>query len=895
MHWKQKWQKWLPWLGVLLITAVAIHPLLGPPPAGDDLRLHFYRIPIVADLWQNGVFFSRWIPSLNFGYGSPLFNFYPPLSAYALTAVYHLSGQNAPVAFNLLFALAITISAVGMFFLGRHLYGPAGGLLAAAAYAWSPHLLHQTYGRSSSSNALALAFFPWATWAFIRLAQRPSLFHLLIAALCLAATMLSHTAASLLFIPLLLVMGLTAVYHPQHNRSQLIRRMGVVLAALLLGLGLTAFSWLPAFSEIQVTRYAAEASQVNIGEYFSNAWQWPARAIPNLVNPGLPITPGLAQIALGITGTAAALITLWRWRKHPRPSTFSSPNLLTAVGGIMGLAALFMAVPLSTPIWEIITPLQNLQFPWRLLDIPTFFLALAAGRLLMGRLRVSNLQSPISNLLAFIGVLIMFANIIPYLYPARTYNLPQRPTLANVTAVQQQFGIWGLTGWGEYSSAAVQTWPQAPPFAGADSDATLMSKINSDLPPISSTPWQAAWVNNSAVPQTITVQTHYFPGWQATVDGRPVPITTDDDGRIQFNIPAGEHQVELAFGNTSIRRLANGITLLAAVVTFLFVVRALARLKRAKARTTNDETSFIPLVLVALFGLLLMVKLLWLDRFTNPLVAHLQDGRIPGISAPDNGRFPDHIQLLGYDLTPPDQLDLYWQVDAVPTTRHTIAVTLSDAAGVPVKIIYNDIPGYTPTTAWEPGQIIHDEYTLPLNLLKAPIGYIVSVSLDEAANMPVLSAAEVTVTLGRTKRAPSDTAVPPIAQPIGTIFGEAIRLSHTDIPQTIQAGKPFDFTFYWESLAPVAKDYTIFIHLLHPDGSLAAGQDGQPLNGRYPTSYWEPDEKIADTHTWQPDLPPGNYQLQIGLYQLQTGQRLPLSGPQSHLGDRLILSNIEIH
>ena len=72
----------------MLLVALACQPLLGLPPRGHDALLHYYRIPAVSRLWHDGILFSRWLPDLIYGYGSPLFNFYPPLSAYLLTALY---------------------------------------------------------------------------------------------------------------------------------------------------------------------------------------------------------------------------------------------------------------------------------------------------------------------------------------------------------------------------------------------------------------------------------------------------------------------------------------------------------------------------------------------------------------------------------------------------------------------------------------------------------------------------------------------------------------------------------------------------------------------------------------------------------------------------------------
>jgi hypothetical protein len=73
------------------------------------------------------------------------------------------------------------------------------------------------------------------------------------------------------------------------------------------------------------------------------------------------------------------------------------------------------------------------------------------------------------------------------------------------------------------------------------------------------------------------------------------------------------------------------------------------------------------------------------------------------------------------------------------------------------------------------------------------------------------------------------------------------------------------------------RDYTVFVHLLDPDGSLVAQDDGPPVKGHYPTSLWAPGEVIIDPRSISlKELPSGAYQLRAGMYLLETGDRLPV-------------------
>jgi hypothetical protein len=88
-------------------------------------------------------------------------------------------------------------------------------------------------------------------------------------------------------------------------------------------------------------------------------------------------------------------------------------------------------------------------------------------------------------------------------------------------------------------------------------------------------------------------------------------------------------------------------------------------------------------------------------------------------------------------------------------------------------------------------------------------------------------------------------------------------------------------TLYWQSLARVDRDYTVFIHVLDALGQVVVGWDHMPRQDAFPTTRWEVGELVADTH-WiplPPDLPAGEYRISVGMYDFETGERLPVRGP----------------
>ena len=90
------------------------------------------------------------------------------------------------------------------------------------------------------------------------------------------------------------------------------------------------------------------------------------------------------------------------------------------------------------------------------------------------------------------------------------------------------------------------------------------------------------------------------------------------------------------------------------------------------------------------------------------------------------------------------------------------------------------------------------------------------------------------------------------------------------------SGNTLELSLYWTGAAPTDIPLTVFTQLIDPTGFFRGGQDSQPVGGTYPTTAWQPGEKISDKRllALQPDAPPGIYQVWVGLYDLQTGERV---------------------
>ena len=110
-------------------------------------------------------------------------------------------------------------------------------------------------------------------------------------------------------------------------------------------------------------------------------------------------------------------------------------------------------------------------------------------------------------------------------------------------------------------------------------------------------------------------------------------------------------------------------------------------------------------------------------------------------------------------------------------------------------------------------------------------------------------------------------------------------------------GESVSVELEWQALQTMSEDYTVFVHLLGPDGLVHGQIDAWPVSGTRATSSWVPGENISDPYSvpLSADAPTGKYTLEIGLYLLATGGRLPvLNAAGDPIADHIALPGLQV-
>jgi hypothetical protein len=240
-------------------------------------------------------------------------------------------------------------------------------------------------------------------------------------------------------------------------------------------------------------------------------------------------------------------------------------------------------------------------------------------------------------------------------------------------------------------------------------------------------------------------------------------------------------------------------------------------------------------------------------------------------------------------------LALWWHAtESVPQTSIRLELMGSNNVG---RILANTQPVHNTYsfTSWHPPQFLIDWQTVRVpNNIPAGEYRLLARFLDGAdATLATADLGPLRVTV--TERS---FTVPDVARPYPATFGNEIRLLGYNL---IPLDKPeqYQLDLIWQAQTEPGNDYTVFVHLLQAGGSCNPclwQQDVMPQQNQYPTSRWLADEVVTDSYqiTLPPETPAGSYQLEIGLYIAETGQRLQVVQPNGSEGDAVFLESITV-
>lgn len=286
--------------------------------------------------------------------------------------------------------------------------------------------------------------------------------------------------------------------------------------------------------------------------------------------------------------------------------------------------------------------------------------------------------------------------------------------------------------------------------------------------------------------------------------------------------------------------------------------------------------------------------------------------------------FGAQLQLVDYRVTTDahDELvvQLYWRALSPLSTNYRFYLAYEDEAGN----LFHDSQFYQPvatlwypTTMWPPGITVlvqslpwaleTERFVLTLGVYSGEDGWTTNQRLP-LTTAPTTAyphlAQQTLVRLGGyqwTGAAWAPLMPDPVApaQPLAITIGD--NLFHLEglslVEQPTQGGESLTFTLYWRTGDETPMfDYALFAQLFDQEGNKVAQIDWQPHDavGLRPMTTWLPGEQVPDTQTLPlpADLPAGAYQVLAGVYNWQTGERLPVVGETTAGGNTIVVATL---
>jgi len=540
--------------GLLFIVSIlSVRSFFSPGffPMHDDAQVA--RVIVIARALQNGQFPVRLVADLGYGYGYPIFNFYGPLPYYT-GGIIHIAGVDAVTATKIMIGLGVIIGTFSMYLLSSSIFGVYGGLFSAVLFSYFPYRAVQIFVRGAIGELWAISFLPLVLYGLLLLSQKNNhIKGIFIGALSLSAVILSHTVFGYIVTGCIALVALVLFAVSLCTRKELIRSVGLSLIFLsLLTLGMTAFFWLPALSEMQYTNVYKVIGKtalytdhyICISQLWDSAWGFGGSA-PGCLD-GMSFKLGRLQILYFFIS-----LFMWIFLKEKGKRINFIMIFIAALSGLL----LFLMLPISEIVWKYIPFSSFVQYPWRFLGPLGICMAVLCGYIFYKK-------SPVVSviLLSIFGGVVLLANMKLF-FPQYTYN---RPTESFGTAEELQWRASKVSD--EYLPREFripQNQSEIPEERVTGNQYTKVTKI-------SETEVRGTYQIQSDRSQELNLNMAFFPGWTYSINGNQVKPKVVE-GRPSVILSSGNSILEMRFTDTIDRKIGNGITVLT-IIAIVFML-----------------------------------------------------------------------------------------------------------------------------------------------------------------------------------------------------------------------------------------------------------------------------------------------------------------------------------
>lgn len=541
---------------LLLVSIVLCLPLfLFGLPHGGDPGYQIISYEAFRDAIYNGDPYPKWLPDINKGLGGSNFFFIPPFVYYLAFFFEALSFGlfGSETALNICITCLLFLSGVSFYLLSRYHLPALQSSIFSVIYMCLPyHFWFEVFERTSITG---FAAYVWAPLIFLCLQSRNigTLKYSLILAVSYFFLIISHIPSAFILTVFIALYGMGQIVF-MGGRTKKLRAFLMCCFAGILGSGLSALYLYPALTLLD---------HVNTSYLWSSDFDYKLWFITLFPHPDCssPFAPKF----LFITCSAILAVVLFHLIVCKRHLENDLRKHVTLIISLILFSFLIMTPP-SQFIWDSVSALHVLQFPWRFIFpfefLSLFFLVLVYSGPFTRSEAYRDVVQVSGLAFAFVTCAGAFA-VYSTAHPAsdetiRAYLESKRLTHEHIPLNENMiYNLNDLT------------------FMKADIPQAYIQKGDGDIRHVRILPRRVDIDLAANEPTTVNIRQFYSKWWRA-YDVNQTDVTDQINlrdgepfGQMSFDLPKGDHHIQISMPPLQEERIGLMISLLALGVFLL--------------------------------------------------------------------------------------------------------------------------------------------------------------------------------------------------------------------------------------------------------------------------------------------------------------------------------------
>lgn len=528
-------------------------------PIHDDTQVT--RVYLMAKSLSDGMFPVRWVSDLGYGYGYPIFNFYGPF-AYYIGAIFVLLGISPLTATKIMIAFPVFVLGIGAYLLAEKFWGRSGALITSILAMSAPYVALLIFVRGAVGELYGLAFIPLVLYSLYNLYETKRVRFLFLAAIFQAALITSHNLTAF-YSGIFIFIFVLIISFIAYRKKQLYSVFQIV-SAVLLGVLLSSFYWLPAILEMRFTNVISQVGGgadfrdhfVCLPQLWESSWGF-GGSVKGCID-GLSFRLGKAHILLAII--ALPLVFILKEKK---------PKLALAVGFLFLTIATFLTTHASMFIWENLAPFAYIQYPWRFLGMMSLSSAFISGSLVLylDFLKIKKSKNFYITCILSVAVLGLVVALYFKLFNPQTIipNASEDYTAKNII----NFKISKISD--EYLPSDFIKPLSEKDLPTSRLEVVSPSGVSLDILEIESLTHREAYKISINEQADLKWNIASFPAWRIYLDGNPIDKLKSSNGTI-FTVPAGKHDIEAVYESTPVQKIANLASMIGVFIIIVGII-----------------------------------------------------------------------------------------------------------------------------------------------------------------------------------------------------------------------------------------------------------------------------------------------------------------------------------